>query len=106
MKRHGRTLSRALVEELPYWHRTGVQDWRNVGSPLDVAEDAGIRSSDDRDAARRKILKMLLRDTSIDDWAGSGIEGAWTSAEKRRLLLAWAEGWSGAAAWSEEHTSE
>lgn len=98
--RASRPLSRTLLDELPYWRRTGVQDWQNVGSPLETAEEAGVRPSDDEGAAQRKILKMLLRDSSIDTWGGSGIDGDWTDAEKRKLLLAWARGWAEAAAGS------
>lgn len=91
-------ISQALAQELPYWRSTGEQDWANAGSPLEDGRRARIRATDSVDVARRKILKMLLRNTSIDDWGGDGIDGPWTDAEKRKLLLAWAKGWSDAAA--------
>ncbi len=97
MKR-SKNVSQALRAELPYWSQTGRQDWGNVGDPLDDAKQAGVQSSDGVDVARQKILKMLLRDNQIDTWAGSGIEGDWTDAEKRKLLLAWARAWAAAAA--------
>jgi hypothetical protein len=71
----GAVADTTLAEEIPLWRATGRQDWGNAGSPLEDAQSAKIAPVDDRETARRKLLKMLLRDTTVDSWGGSGIEG-------------------------------
>lgn len=100
MERKHKNVSQALAEELLYWRRTGAQDCWNVSSPREDAELAGVRASDNINGARQKILKMLLKENQIDSFNGREIDGPWTDAEKRKLLLAWATAWANAAAQS------
>lgn len=87
--------SDALRAELLLWSRTGAQDYGNAGSPAEMAADARVRPEDDVEDAYRKVLKRLLASVSPSDLdIGSG----WSAAEKRKLLLAWAQSWARAAA--------
>lgn len=88
-------VSDALRAELLLWSRTGAQDYGNAGSPAEMAADARVRPEDDADGAYRKVLKRLLASVSPRDL---DISGGWSDAERRKLLLAWAQGWARAAA--------
>lgn len=87
-----------LRRELPYWYKTGIQDFQNAGDLVELVDSAKLEKSDSYDTMHKKIVKLLLEDVTIDTHSALYDAEGWTKREKQRLLEEWADGWASAAA--------